>query len=96
MALDPFLVSGTEEGERAHTSSCEELDGEDGVDLANELVSDIDGSFGDRTAKLDDVSKRHDFESRPHMCSSRRNFAKEYHHLKVIWQVVFTVSRSAK
>lgn len=52
MALDPCLVSGAEEGEGADARRGEELDGEDGVDLANELVSDIDGSFSDGAAKL--------------------------------------------
>lgn len=52
MALDPCLVSFAEEGEGAHACGGEELDGEDRVDLANELVSDIDGRFSDGAAKL--------------------------------------------
>lgn len=52
MTLDPVLVAFVEEAEGAHAGGGEELDGEDGVDLADELVADIDGSFGYATSKL--------------------------------------------
>lgn len=53
VALDPVLVTGAEECETAHSSSGEELDSEDGVDLANKLVADINSSFSHRAAELD-------------------------------------------
>lgn len=55
MALDPVLVTSAEECEAAHSSSSEELDSEDGVDLANELVADIDSGLSHRAAELDTV-----------------------------------------
>lgn len=41
MSLDPGLVAITEEAEGGDGAGGDELDGEDGVDLADELVSDI-------------------------------------------------------
>ena len=52
MALDPVLVASAEECEAAHSSGGKELNSENGVDLANELVADIDSSFSYRAAKL--------------------------------------------
>lgn len=52
VALNPFLITSAEEGEGAHSGGGEELDGEDGVDLADELVADVDGSLGHGAAKL--------------------------------------------
>ena len=52
MALDPGLVAIAEEADGAHGGRGDELDGQDGVDLADELVSDIDGGLGYRAAEL--------------------------------------------
>ncbi len=52
MRLDPGLVAITEEAHGADGAGDNELDGQDGVDLADELVSDIDGRLGDRASKL--------------------------------------------
>ena len=52
MALNPVLVAAAEEGEGADTRGGKELDCEDGVDLADELVANVDGSFSYRAAKL--------------------------------------------
>ena len=52
MALDPGLVAFIEEADRADRCSGKKLDGEDGVDLADELVADVDGSLGYRSSKL--------------------------------------------
>lgn len=60
MALDPRLVRIAEEADGAQGGGCDELDGEDTVDLADELVADVDGGFGDGASKLfveSDVSK---------------------------------------
>lgn len=56
MRLDPCLVAFAEEGEGAHSRGGEELDGEDGVDLADKLVADIDRGFGDGASKLFEAS----------------------------------------
>jgi hypothetical protein len=56
VALDPVLVTSAEECEAAHSSSGEELDSKDGVDLANELVADINSSLSYRATKLDIMS----------------------------------------
>jgi hypothetical protein len=53
MALNPCLVGLIEEGDGAHGGGCDELDGEDGIDLADELVADVDRRFGHGTSKLD-------------------------------------------
>ncbi len=52
MFLDPFLVALAEEGECADTRGGNQLDGENGVHLADELVTDIDGRFGDGASEL--------------------------------------------
>lgn len=52
MGLDPRFVRGAEESEGADAGGHEQLDGEDGVDFADELVADIDGGFCDGAAKL--------------------------------------------
>jgi hypothetical protein len=52
VALDPCLVAGAEKAERGHGCSGDELDSENGVDLADELVADIDGRFGYGATKL--------------------------------------------
>lgn len=52
MALDPVLVCIAEEADGAESCSSDELDGEDAVDLADKLVANIDGGFGDRASKL--------------------------------------------
>jgi hypothetical protein len=52
MALDPVLVTSAEKGEAAHSSSGKELNSEDGVNLADELVADIDSSLSYRAAEL--------------------------------------------
>jgi hypothetical protein len=55
VALDPVLVAFAEESEGADTGGSEELNGQDGVDLANELVSDVDCSLSHGAAKLKDM-----------------------------------------
>lgn len=62
MALDPGLVCIAEEADGAEACSGDELDGENAVDLADELVANIDGGFSDRASKLEreasDVSNK--------------------------------------
>ena len=55
MALDPGLVPFVEEADAADAAGGDELDRQDGVDLADELVADIDGGLGDGAAKLEVV-----------------------------------------
>lgn len=50
--LDPSLVARHQECKRADTSCDEKLGRQDGVDLSDELVADLDGGFGDGTSKL--------------------------------------------
>ena len=50
--LDPGLVAFAEEAHGAHGAGDNELNSQDGVDLADELVSDIDGRLGDGASKL--------------------------------------------
>lgn len=59
MALDPRLVSIAEEADGAQGRGGDELNGEDAVDLADELVANIDRGFGDGASKLfqSDVSR---------------------------------------
>lgn len=52
MRLDPVLVAIAEEAERTHGARGDELDRQDGVDLADELVTDFDRGFGDGTTEL--------------------------------------------
>ena len=52
MALDPALVGLAEEADGADTGRGDELYRENGVDLADELVADIDGGLGDGSSKL--------------------------------------------
>jgi hypothetical protein len=52
MRLDPRLVAVAHEAEAADGARDDELDRQDGVDLADELVADLDGRFGDGAAKL--------------------------------------------
>lgn len=53
VGLDPAAVGVAEKGEGADAGGEEQLDGEDGVDFADELVADVDGSFRDGAAKLE-------------------------------------------
>lgn len=52
VALDPVLVASAEECEAAHSCGGKELNSKDGVDLADELVADIDSSLSHGAAKL--------------------------------------------
>jgi hypothetical protein len=52
MRLDPRLVAVAHEAEAADGARDDELDRQDGVDLADELVADLDGRLGDGAAKL--------------------------------------------
>jgi hypothetical protein len=52
ICLYPVLVARREEADSAQASCEEDLDGKDGVDLANELHSDGQCCFGNRSAKL--------------------------------------------
>ena len=54
MRLNVVLVRLVEEGQSRNGSSGDELDSEDRVDLADELVANIDGGFRYGTSKLDD------------------------------------------
>jgi hypothetical protein len=58
MVLDPCLVALAHEAEGAYGSGRDELHRQDGVNLADELVADLDGRFGNGTAKLED-GQRH-------------------------------------
>ena len=52
VGLNPCLVAFAHEAEGADEAGDEQLDGKYGVDLADELVSDVDGGFGDGSAEL--------------------------------------------
>lgn len=52
MRLDPVLVAIAEEAKCAHCACGDELDRQDGVDFANELVTDFESGFGDGTTEL--------------------------------------------
>lgn len=52
MALDPGLVPLVEEAHAADTTSGNQLDGQDGVDLADELVANINSRLCDGASKL--------------------------------------------
>lgn len=53
MRLDPGLVALTPEAEAADDGRDNKLRGQDGVDLANELVADVDSGLGYGAAKLE-------------------------------------------
>jgi hypothetical protein len=50
--LDPVLIVGAHEGDGADGASDDELHRQDGVDLADELVADVDGGLCDGAAEL--------------------------------------------
>jgi hypothetical protein len=52
VALDPCLVGVREETDGAKGSGEEDLHGENGVDLSDELHADREGCFCDRAAEL--------------------------------------------
>lgn len=52
VCLDPVLVAVAHEAEGAHGTGRDELHRQDGVNLADELVADLDGRLGDGAAKL--------------------------------------------
>lgn len=52
VALNPCLVAFADEGECADEAGGDELNCKNGVDLADELVSDVDGGFCDSTSEL--------------------------------------------
>lgn len=52
VGLDPFLVTLAEEGDGADAGGNDDLEGEDGVDLAHELVADVDGRLCYRASEL--------------------------------------------
>jgi hypothetical protein len=64
--LDPKLVAIVNEGETTDRGGGDQLDGQDGVNFADELVADLDGSLGDRTSELDEV------EAGSAVCSTQR------------------------
>lgn len=51
--LDPFLVARAHEADGAHGARDEQLRRQNGVDLAHELVADVDGGLGDAVAELE-------------------------------------------
>lgn len=51
-SLDPVSVRVAEEDEEADARCGKELQSEDGIDFADELVTDIDCCFGDVATKL--------------------------------------------
>lgn len=55
MRLDPVLVGRADEADGAHGAGDEQLHRQDGVDLADELVADVDGGLGHAAAKLEVV-----------------------------------------
>jgi len=52
VALDPSLVVLAKEAHAGDGTRDDKLDGEDGVDFADELIADIEGCLGHTTAKL--------------------------------------------
>lgn len=52
VALDPVLVGLAEEAERAHAAGDEKLGGQDAVNLADELVANVDSSLGHGATEL--------------------------------------------
>jgi hypothetical protein len=59
MRLDPCLITLTEESKSTDASGGSKLDREDSVDLADELVANVDGRLGYRASELWlDVSER--------------------------------------
>lgn len=56
VGLDPGAVRVAEEGEGADARGGEELQCQNGVDFADELVANVDGCFGHGTSKLYGVS----------------------------------------
>lgn len=52
MRLDPILVASAEEAEGRDGARGDELDGKDGVDFSDELMTDLDCGFGYRTTEL--------------------------------------------
>lgn len=55
VALDPLLVALAEEADGADDGGRDELDGEDRVDLADELVADVEAGFGDGASEFEVV-----------------------------------------
>lgn len=53
VGLDPCLVVFAHEAEGADETGDEQLDGQDRIDLADELVSDVDGGFSNGSAELE-------------------------------------------
>lgn len=53
MTLDPVLVCIAEEADGAEGRGSDELNCENAVDLADELVADVDCGFSDRASKLE-------------------------------------------
>lgn len=51
--LDPVLVGRADEADGADGAGDEQLHGQDGVDLANELVADVDGGLGHAATELE-------------------------------------------
>jgi len=50
--LDPVFVADAHEAEGADAAGDEKLDSQNGVDLADELVANVDCCFGDAAAEL--------------------------------------------
>lgn len=52
MRLDPVPIAIAEEAERTHGTRGDELDRQNGVDLADKLVTNFNRGFGDGTTEL--------------------------------------------
>lgn len=55
MTLDPVLIPSAPETKGTHTRRSQELHGQDGVHLPNELITDVGRGLGNRTAELEVV-----------------------------------------
>jgi hypothetical protein len=55
--LDPLAVALTQKADSAQRGCGQQLDGQDGVDLAHKLVADADRGLGDGAAKLEVVGQ---------------------------------------
>lgn len=57
MRLDPVLIGRADEADGAHGTGDEQLESQDGVNLADELIADVDGGLGHAAAKLEVIGQ---------------------------------------
>lgn len=53
VTLDPRLVGRAEVANAANDTGNDKLGSQDGVDLSDKLVADVDGGFSDRATELE-------------------------------------------